>query len=122
MIFDDHDIRDDWNTSLSWKKKMEATTWWHGPVCAGLASYWVYQHLGNLSPRERAEDAVWQRIIRHEGEDEIDLGAELDKFAERASGTEVLQVELLPRFRGHAADRGGLPRSTGPDAGRPGAG
>ena len=65
MIFDDHDIRDDWNTSLSWKKKMEATSWWHGRIVAGLASYWVYQHLGNLSPQERAEDAVWQRIIGH---------------------------------------------------------
>ncbi|MFF2243494.1 alkaline phosphatase D family protein [Arthrobacter sp. NPDC058130] len=84
MIFDDHDIRDDWNTSLSWKKKMEATTWWHERIVAGLASYWVYQHLGNLSPRERAEDAVWQRIVRHEGGDEIDVGTELDSFAERA--------------------------------------
>ena len=84
MIFDDHDIRDDWNTSLSWKKKMEATSWWHDRIVAGLASYWVYQHLGNLSPQERAEDAVWQRIVRHAGQDEIDVGAELDSFAERA--------------------------------------
>ena len=84
MIFDDHDIRDDWNTSLSWKKKMEATTWWHERIVAGLASYWVYQHLGNLSPQERAEDAVWQQIARHAGEDEIDVSAELDSFADRA--------------------------------------
>ena len=84
MIFDDHDIRDDWNTSLSWKQKMEATSWWHDRIVAGLASYWVYQHLGNLSPQERAEDAVWQRIVRHAGQDEIDVGAELDSFAERA--------------------------------------
>jgi phosphodiesterase/alkaline phosphatase D-like protein len=27
MIFDDHDIRDDWNTSIAWKQKIEATTW-----------------------------------------------------------------------------------------------
>ena len=53
MIFDDHDIRDDWNASLDWKRKMEATSWWHGRIVAGLASYWVYQHLGNLSPRAR---------------------------------------------------------------------
>ncbi|MET1065428.1 MAG: alkaline phosphatase D family protein [Arthrobacter sp.] len=84
MIFDDHDIRDDWNTSLSWKKAMEATSWWHERITAGLASYWVYQHLGNLSPQERAEDAIWQLITRHVGEDEIDVGAELDQFAERA--------------------------------------
>ena len=84
MIFDDHDIRDDWNTSLSWKKKMEATSWWHGRIVAGLAAYWVYQHLGNLSPQERAGDAVWQQIVRHTGEDEIDVSSELDSFADRA--------------------------------------
>lgn len=84
MIFDDHDIRDDWNTSLSWKKKMEATSWWHERIVSGLASYWVYQHLGNLSPQERAEDAIWQLIARHAGEDEIDVGPELDSFADRA--------------------------------------
>ncbi|MET1089343.1 MAG: alkaline phosphatase D family protein, partial [Arthrobacter sp.] len=84
MIFDDHDIRDDWNTSLSWKKKMEATSWWHGRIVAGLASYWVYQHLGNLSPQERAEDAIWQQIADHSGEDEIDVSTQLDVFADRA--------------------------------------
>lgn len=84
MIFDDHDIRDDWNTSLSWKREMEATTWWHGRIVAGLASYWVYQHLGNLSPQERAADPVWKRIAGHTGGDEIDLSAELDSFADRA--------------------------------------
>jgi hypothetical protein len=84
MIFDDHDIRDDWNTSLSWKKEMEATSWWHERIVAGLASYWVYQHLGNLSPEERAADAVWQQIARYTGEEELDVSAALDSFAERA--------------------------------------
>ncbi|NKX49650.1 alkaline phosphatase family protein, partial [Arthrobacter deserti] len=84
MIFDDHDIRDDWNASLSWKRKMEATSWWHERIVSGLASYWVYQHLGNLSPQERAEDPLWQLIARHDGGEELDLSAELDSFAERA--------------------------------------
>lgn len=83
MIFDDHDIRDDWNASLSWKKKMEATSWWHDRIVAGLAAYWVYQHLGNLSPQQRAEDEIWQTIVRHEDDAELDLGAALDEFAER---------------------------------------
>lgn len=84
MIFDDHDIRDDWNASLSWKKKMEAMPWWHERIVAGLASYWVYQHLGNLSPQERAGDRLWQQVARHDGEAELDLSAELDSLAERA--------------------------------------
>ncbi|MDT0180496.1 alkaline phosphatase D family protein [Microbacterium sp. ARD31] len=83
MIFDDHDVRDDWNASLDWKKQMEATSWWHGRIVAGLASYWVYQHLGNLSPAERAEDEIWQRVLAHTGPDELDLSTVLDDFADR---------------------------------------
>jgi hypothetical protein len=83
MIFDDHDVRDDWNASLDWKKKMEATSWWHGRIVAGLASYWVYQHLGNLSPAERAADEIWQKIAGHSGPGEPDVSAALDAFADR---------------------------------------
>ncbi len=83
MIFDDHDVRDDWNASLSWKKSMEQTSWWHGRIVAGLASYWVYQHLGNLSPAERAEDEIWRLIAAHDGPDELDVSDDLDAFADR---------------------------------------
>lgn len=83
MIFDDHDVRDDWNASLDWKKKMEATSWWHERIVAGLGSYWVYQHLGNLSPAERADDELWQRVVAHEGDDEVDLTEAVDEFAGR---------------------------------------
>ncbi|SED10577.1 PhoD-like phosphatase [Nocardioides exalbidus] len=83
MIFDDHDIRDDWNTSLVWRREMEATSWWHGRIVAGLASYWVHQHLGNLSPEERRTDELYAAVLAHEGDDELDLGTALDAFAER---------------------------------------
>jgi len=83
MIFDDHDIRDDWNTSLAWREEMVATSWWHGRIVAGLASYWVYQHLGNLSPEQRLDDELWRRVQAHEGADELDLSEVLDAFAER---------------------------------------
>ena len=84
MIFDDHDIRDDWNTSWTWRQEMEATDWWHERVVAGLGSYWVYQHLGNLGAEDRAEDKLWSRIATHDGEDELDITAELDELADRA--------------------------------------
>lgn len=83
MIFDDHDVRDDWNASLSWKRKMQATSWWQGRIVAGLASYWVYQHVGNLSPDERASDEIWQLVAAHDGPDELDLSEALDAFADR---------------------------------------
>ncbi|MCW2793264.1 MAG: alkaline phosphatase family protein [Nocardioides sp.] len=84
MIFDDHDIRDDWNTSWTWKREMEATSWWHDRIVGGLASYWVYQHLGNLGPIDRLDDPLWQRIATYDGPGELDITAELDELAERA--------------------------------------
>ncbi|GAB1642616.1 alkaline phosphatase D family protein [Krasilnikovia sp. MM14-A1259] len=62
MIFDDHEIIDDWNTSASWRRDMSAQPWWRERITAGLASYWVYQHLGNLDPDELAADPVYGRV------------------------------------------------------------
>jgi hypothetical protein len=85
MIFDDHDIRDDWNTSQSWKEKMDATEWWHRRLVAGLAAYWVYQHVGNLSHEERAEDDLWTHIASNDADDdELDVTEELETLVERA--------------------------------------
>jgi hypothetical protein len=62
MIFDDHDVHDDWNTSKAWVDEMRAKRWWQERIVGGLMSYWIYQHLGNLSPRELAQDPVYRRI------------------------------------------------------------
>ena len=67
MIFDDHDIRDDWNTSWSWRREIRTTTWWQERIVSGLASYWVHQHIGNLSPAELADEEVWRRRRRARG-------------------------------------------------------
>lgn len=84
MIFDDHDIRDDWNTSADWRAQMHAKPWWHERIKAGLSSYWVYQHLGNMSPEDRADDELWTQVrARQEAGDDSDLGPVLDEFASR---------------------------------------
>ena len=82
MIFDDHDIRDDWNTSWAWHRKMNATPWWHERLVGGLASYWVYQHIGNLAPEELAADEIW-RLLADAGPGEVDLTEPLRHLAER---------------------------------------
>ncbi|HEY7273349.1 MAG TPA: alkaline phosphatase D family protein [Actinoplanes sp.] len=62
MIFDDHEIIDDWNTSASWRADMSRQPWWHERIAAGLASYWVYQHVGNLDPDELAADPLYPKV------------------------------------------------------------
>jgi hypothetical protein len=58
MIFDDHDVHDDWNTSAAWVAEMHAEPWWADRIAGALATYWIYQHLGNLAPDELARDPL----------------------------------------------------------------
>jgi hypothetical protein len=81
MVFDDHEMIDDWNTSAAWRAEVTPTDWWQKRITGGLTSYWVYQHLGNLSPNELAEDELWQAI---EGDESRDAGPMLDAMAHRA--------------------------------------
>jgi ribosomal protein S18 acetylase RimI-like enzyme len=62
MAWDDHDMSDDWNISRSWHDEMERHEWWHERAVGGIMSYWVYQHLGNLSPRELDENEPYRRV------------------------------------------------------------
>ena len=80
MIFDDHDIRDDWNTSASWRADIKKQPWWRDRIRAGLSSYWVYQHLGNMSPAELADDEDYQRLVATDG----DTWQQLVELADRA--------------------------------------
>ncbi|MEO5841722.1 MAG: alkaline phosphatase family protein [Acidimicrobiales bacterium] len=62
MIFDDHDMIDDWNISASWVRDIRREPWWRKHVVGGLVSYWVYQHLGNLSPAEIRDEGMLEAI------------------------------------------------------------
>ncbi|MGW4013699.1 alkaline phosphatase D family protein [Streptomyces sp. NPDC004763] len=79
MIFDDHDVVDDWNTSAAWLADMRATDWWQERLLSGLMSYWVYQQLGNLSPDELAADPLYAAV-----RETPDGTAALRAFAARA--------------------------------------
>ena len=77
-IFDDHDVHDDWNTSAAWVEKMRKKPWWHERITGGFMSYWIYQHLGNLSPDDLERDELFARIREAE-----DAGPILREFARK---------------------------------------
>jgi phosphodiesterase/alkaline phosphatase D-like protein len=83
MIFDDHDVRDDWNTSQTWRDEISATDWWQNRERGALATYWIYQHLGNLAPQDLTEDEIYDKVVAvgRDG-DAADL---LREFADRAT-------------------------------------
>ena len=90
MIFDDHDVRDDWNTSHAWRVEMQATSWWEERITGALMSYWIYQHLGNLSPAGLAADKTY-KAVRSVPDGEAALRAfaqAADREADGAKGTQ----------------------------------
>ena len=63
MIFDDHDVNDDWNISTSWVAEMREASWWDARITGAFMSYWLYQHLGNLSPPQLAEEELLPLVL-----------------------------------------------------------
>jgi hypothetical protein len=80
MIFDDHDVHDDWNTSIDWVRCMRARGWWDERVIGGFSSYWLYQHLGNLSPADLESNELYAKVR----DPEQDATALLRDYAFRA--------------------------------------
>ncbi len=62
MVFDDHDVHDDWNISDAWVRHMRSQHWWEEHMIGALGSYWLYQHLGNLSPAAHRRDELLRRV------------------------------------------------------------
>ncbi len=79
MIFDDHDVNDDWNTSETWVRQMRDEPWWEERIVGAFISYWIYQHLGNLSPEELERDGLFEQVQRAKDPSRI-----LREFAYRA--------------------------------------
>jgi PhoD-like phosphatase len=76
MIFDDHDVHDDWNISEAWVRDMRAKRWWDARISGAFVSYWIYQHLGNLAPPELADEPVLAALYETD-----DGGPALRRFA-----------------------------------------
>jgi hypothetical protein len=91
MIFDDHDVRDDWNTSEPWRRQMQATDWWQERITSGLLTYWLYQHLGNLSPADLEADPILKALQEGDGDGEKTLRAHAEQADAAADGGPPVQ-------------------------------
>jgi hypothetical protein len=79
MIFDDHDVHDDWNTSRDWVREIRSTGWWDERITGAFMSYWIYQHIGNLEPEALEKDELFARVRACDDAEEL-----LREFAWRA--------------------------------------
>ena len=94
MIFDDHDVRDDWNTSAVWRRQMAEKPWWRERIRSALASYWVYQHLGNLPADELAADPDYREVLAAEGDTWPLLAALADRADAETDGTKGVRFSF----------------------------
>ena len=101
MIFDDHDVNDDWNTSEAWVQRIRSEPWWDERIAGGFMSYWIYQHLGNLSPHELAGKEILERVKEVD-----DAGPLLRDFAHKADR------DVIHRYAGASAGTSATPGSS----------
>jgi PhoD-like phosphatase len=80
MIFDDHDVIDDWNISAQWLQEVRREPWWHARITGAFMAYWLYQHLGNLAPLELREEPLYLKALESRG----DVGPAIEELAARA--------------------------------------
>ena len=87
MVWDDHDMSDDWNISRSWHEEMDRKEWWHERAVGGIMSYWIYQHIGNLSLRDLDEENEIYAKVRGNPDATEDLREWARSIDSTASGT-----------------------------------
>ncbi|MBI4523811.1 MAG: hypothetical protein HY695_08380 [Deltaproteobacteria bacterium] len=69
MIFDDHEITDDWNFNRNWVEIAhdspgDSYRMWPKTITDGLIAYWMYQGWGNLSPAAWSSDPRVEILLR----------------------------------------------------------
>jgi hypothetical protein len=92
MIFDDHEVIDDWNTSKEWLKKKQSQDWWLSKIEADLTAYWIYQGAGNLSPSDWRSDERMVALIPPTYSHNRDVTSKLHSlFSRYATGTKKIR-------------------------------
>ncbi len=68
MIFDDHEITDDWNFDQAWldlAHRGSVLEHWPEALADGLIAYWMYQGWGNLPPAQWSDDKRVALLLSH---------------------------------------------------------
>jgi hypothetical protein len=63
MMFDDHDITDDWNITSGWLAHALQDRKWAAAITDRLIAYWMYQGWGNPLPASGTSDPR----VKHSG-------------------------------------------------------
>jgi hypothetical protein len=81
MIFDDHEIGDDWNITKEWVAAHQSTAW-RRIERDGLLAYWIYQGAGNLPPSAWRTDERMRPLVPAMRRIAGDVTAQLQRLIE----------------------------------------
>ena len=66
MMFDDHDVTDDWNGDETWRTRVEKSATGRRIVANALAAFWAFQAWGN-TPTVFQSSSMVEAIVKHLG-------------------------------------------------------
>ena len=101
MTFDDHDMIDDWNISDAWVRDIRTKRWWQDHVIGGLMTYWLYQHLGNLSPEAVKSEGLLEALGQVEDGEKLlrDWAMQAEEFSPVAGRYRFSIIRDIGRVR-----------------------
>lgn len=97
MIFDDHDVTDDWNLTVGWEHAVDQNKFATQVIGNGLAAYWMCQGWGN-APENFNRDFMEQtkQLFSELVHQDVALGDSSKQTVELAETTETVIGQLEP--------------------------
>lgn len=97
MIFDDHDVTDDWNLTVGWEHAVDQNQFATQVIGNGLAAYWMCQGWGN-APENFNRDFMEQtkQLFSELVSQDVDLSDPREQTVELAETTETVTGHLEP--------------------------
>ena len=97
MIFDDHDVTDDWNLTVGWEHAVDQNQFATQVIGNGLAAYWMCQGWGN-APENFNRDFMEQtkQLFSELVSQDVDLSDPSEQTVELAETTETVIGQLEP--------------------------
>ncbi|MCG9545643.1 alkaline phosphatase family protein [Vibrio sp. Isolate33] len=97
MIFDDHDVTDDWNLTVGWEHAVDQNQFATQVIGNGLAAYWMCQGWGN-APENFNRDFMEQtkQLFSELVSQDVDPGDSSEQTVELAETTETVTGQLEP--------------------------
>ena len=92
MMFDDHDVTDDWNLTAAWEQAVYDDPVSNRIICNGLISYWLFQGFGNDSGTQTGELSA--QFLASLSNDEGSICWDFNQFDQQIKQFDLLSANI----------------------------